>query len=275
MAAAGCTNLDVDIKSQYTEVPDTPEAIEAVTSEIYNPYRTAMGRQHWMAQTLTTDEAAGVSMGADYYDGGVYRQMSVHDWNADNNMLGTMWDGAMTGITTCNKTLKMLDGMSESDIAPVRAMRAYYHFLLMDNFGDVPIMDNDAPAHPDRSKRADVCRFIESELKAVKGYLTDEVSGATYGKATKYMAEALLAKLYLNWTVYTADHVADYTPTTANPKIDDCIAMCDSIILSGHYALTDSFMVKFRPDNGAHIKDFVFVMPFDRETQQGMVHARF
>lgn len=275
MAAAGCTDLDVDVKSQYTEVPNTPEAIEAVTSEIYNPYRTAMGRQHWMAQTLSTDEAVGVSMGSDYYDGGVYRQMTVHDWNADNGMLSTMWDGAMTGITTCNKTMKMLDGMSESDMAPVRAMRAYYHFLLMDNFGDVPIMGDDASAHPDRSKRADVCRFIESELKAIKDYLPSEVSEATYGKATKYMAEALLAKLYLNWNVYTADNVADYTPETANPKIDDCIAMCDSIILSGNYALTDSFMVKFRPDNGSQIKDFVFVMPFDRETLQGMVHARF
>lgn len=110
VAAAGCTDLDVDIQSQYTGVPDTPEAIEAVTAVIYNPYREAMGRQHWMAQTLSSDEAAGVSMGADYYDGGVYRQMTVHNWNADNGMLDTMWDGAMTGITTCNQILRMLSG---------------------------------------------------------------------------------------------------------------------------------------------------------------------
>lgn len=275
LMVTGCTDLDVDVKSQYTDIPDTPDAIEAVSSEIYNPYRVAMGRQHWMAQTLTTDEAVGVSMGADYYDGGVYRQMSVHNWNADNGMLSTMWDGAMTGITTCNKTIKMLAGKSEKDLAPVRAMRSYYHFLLMDNFGDVPIMDDNASAHPERSKRAEVCQFIESELKAVINLLPDEVSDATYGKATKYMAEALLAKLYLNWNVYTAANVADYTPNTANPKIDDCIAMCDSIILSGHFALTDDYMTKFRPDNGSQIKDFVFAMPFDRETQQGMVHARF
>ncbi len=275
MMAAGCTDLDVDIKSQYTDIPDTPEAIEAVSAAIYNPYRTAMGRQHWMAQCMSTDEMAGVSMGADYYDGGVYRQMTVHDWNADNGMLGTMWDGAMSGITTCNQILMMLEGKGDDDKAPIRAMRAYYHFLLMDNFGDVPIMGDGAGAHPDRSKRADVCRFIESELLAVKDLLPDEVSEATYGKATKYMAEALLAKLYINWNVYAAGNVADYTPTAANPKINDCIAMCDSLIESGLFSLTDSFMVKFRPDNGPQIKDFIFVMPFDRETQQGMVHARF
>lgn len=271
----GCTDLDADVKSQYTEIPDTPAAIESVTAAVYNPYVTAMGRQHWMAQTLSTDEAAGVSMGSDYYDGGTYRQMTVHNWNADNNMLSTMWDGAMSGITTCNNTLKMLAGKSDESLAPIRAMRAYYHFLLMDNFGDVPIMGDDAETHPDRSKRADVCRFIEQELLAVKDILPDEVSEATYGKANKYMAEALLAKLYLNWNVYTADDVASYTPDKKNPKLDACISMCDDIIKSGHYALTDSFMVKFRPDNGSQIKDFIFVFPYDRETRQGMVHARF
>lgn len=275
IVAVGCTDLDVDIQSQYTDIPDTPEAIEAVTAAIYNPYRTAMGRQHWMAQCMSTDEMAGVSMGADYFDGGVYRQMTVHNWNADNGMLGTMWDGAMSGITTCNQILMMLEGKSESDLAPIRAMRAYYHFLLMDNFGDVPIMGDGASVHPDRSSRAEVCNFIESELLAVKDILPTEVNEATYGKATKYMAEALLAKLYLNWNVYTAEDVAEYTPTTANPKLNDCIAMCDDIIGTGIFALTDSFMVKFRPDNGPQIKDFIFVMPFDRETQQGMVHARF
>ena len=270
-----CTDLDVDIKSQYEEIPNTPAAIEATTAEIYNPYREAMGRQHWMAQTLTTDEAAGVAMGADYYDGGVYRQMTVHDWNADNNMLSTMWDGAMTGITTCNQVMKMLENISEEDKAPIRAMRAYYHFLLMDNFGDVPIMNDNADAHPARSSRADVCRFIESELLAVKDVLPDEVGTETYGRATKWMAEGLLAKLYLNWNVYTAASPAEYTPETPNSKINDCIAMCDDIIQSGLFDLSDSYMAKFRPDNGPQIKDFIFVMPYDRSTQQGMVHARF
>ncbi len=274
-AMAACTDLDVDIRSQYDEIPDTEAAIEATTAEIYNPYREAMGRQHWMAQTLTTDEAVGVSMGADYYDGGVYRQMSVHNWNADNGMLQTMWDGAMTGITTCNQVMKMLGNLSDEDRAPIRAMRAYYHFLLMDNFGDVPIMGDNADAHPQRSSRADVCQFIEQELLDVMDMLPAEVSSETYGRATKWMAMGLLAKLYLNWGVYTAANPADYTPETANAHIDDCIEMCDSIIASGLFDLSDSYMVKFRPDNGSQIKDFIFVMPFDRSTQQGMVHARF
>lgn len=271
----GCSDLDVDIKSQFTEIPDTQSAIDALTQAIYDPFAEPLGRQYWMVQTLSSDEAAGVALGSDYYDGGKYRQMTVHNWNADNDMLSTVWNGAMKGITTCNNTLKMLDGKSEDVLAPIRAMRAYYHFVLMDSFGDVPIIGDDATEHADRSKRAEVCSFIEQELLAVKDLLSDEVSLATYGKANKYMAEALLAKLYLNWNVYTADKVADYTPTTTNAKLADCIAMCDDIIKSGNYDLSDDYMTKFRPDNGYQIKDFIFVFPYDCDTRAGMVHARF
>ena len=34
-------------------------------------------------------------------------------------------------------------------------------------------------------------------------------------------------------------------------------------------------MTKFTPENGPHIKDFIYAMPFDRVTQQGMTIPRF
>src|SRR5690606_34727740 len=115
--------------------------------------------------------------------------------------------------------------------------------------------------------------FIESELLAVKDLLPTTVSVATYGKATKYMAEALLAKLYLNWNVYTAADVANYTPSAPNEKLNAVVAMCDDIIASGQFNLTSHrFLAKFRPDNGYQVKDFIFAMPYDREKQQGMTY---
>lgn len=51
------------------------------------------------------------------------------------------------------------------------------------------------------------------------------VDPSTYGKPTRYMAEALLAKLYLNWAVYTAADVATYTPTMSNEKLNAVVAM--------------------------------------------------
>lgn len=275
LVTASCTDLDVDIKSQYTEFPDSEAAAEAISANAYNSYREAYGREHWMIQTLSSDEAVSVSLGSDYYDGGVYREMHLHNWTADNGMIPKIWNDASKGITSCNQIIATLGGEEKITSAPIRAMRAFYHFILMDNFGDAPIIKSREEQQIDRFPRADVCKFIESELLAVKDQLPDAVSSTTYGKATKYMAEALLAKLYLNWAVYSSDNVANYAPETKNEKLNDAIAMCDNIILSKKFDLKDNYISKFLPNNGPQIKDFIFVIPYDREKQQGMIYARF
>lgn len=271
-----CTDLDVDIKSQYTQFPDTERAAAAISGDVYAAYRGALGRDHWMAQTISSDEAVSLSLGTDYYDGGRYREFHVHNWTPDNAILPGMWNSAMTGINLANNVLAILGDDESPNAAPMRAMRAYFYFLLMDNFGDAPLIKEKMETVPDRSPRAEICRFIESELLAVRDRLPTDVSVATYGRATKYMAEALLAKLYLNWAVYTSPDVAQYTPAASNEKLNEVVAMCDAIIASGKFNLSShQFMEKFRPNNGPQIKDFIFVMPYDREKQQGMTYARF
>ena len=276
ISQVACTDLDVDIKSQHTEFPNTERAAEAILADVYAAYREALGRDHWMIQTLSADEAVSVAIGTDYYDGGRYREFHVHNWTADNGMLPSIWNGASTGITLANNAITLFGSGKEQFTAPARAIRAYYYFILMDNFGAVPLITGPIDAVPGRTDRADICRFIESELLAVKDLLPTTVSVATYGKATKYMAEALLAKLYLNWNVYMTADVANYTPSMPNEKLNAVVAMCDSIIASGQFNLTShKFMVKFRPDNGYQVKDFIFAVPYDREKQQGMTYARF
>lgn len=273
--AASCSDLDVKIKSQYTEFPDSEDAIDGVSGAVYSSYRESLGRDHWMVQTLTSDEAVSVAIGGDYFDGGRYREMALHSWTPDNALIPSMWNSAMNGINTCNRVLTQLGDLESIGAAPIRAMRAYYYFILMDNFGAAPILVSMSAEQPDRSSRADVCRFVEEELLTVMDRLTTTVDGTTYGKATRYMAEALLAKVYLNWSVYTASDAASYNPTDANPKLNDVVRMCDDIIASGKFNLSDPFLSKFLPTNGPHIKDFIFVMPYDRVTQRGMTYARF
>lgn len=273
--AFGCTDLNVDIKSQYTKFPDSELATEAVSANVYNAFRGALGHNYWMVQTLTSDEAVSVALGSDYYDGGIFRQLHVHDWNRDHGYLHTIWNSAMSGVTSCNTVLALIDNDESVAAASIRAMRGYYYFILMDNFGAVPLIKSIGGEQQDRAPRAEIAKFIEAELLAVKDKLTTDVTPATYGKATRFMAEALLAKLYLNWTVYTAGDVATYNPSTTNEKLQSLVEMCDAIIQSGKFNLNDKFLIKFRPENGPHIRDFIFAMPFDRETQQGLNYARF
>jgi hypothetical protein len=275
MLAASCTDLDVDIKSQYTTFPDSEDAVDAISGSVYSSFRGVMGRDYWQAQCLSSDEYTAVAIGGDYYDGGRYRDVAMHTWTSDNAITSAMWDPAMNGINTCNSVLAQLGDDEAVSAAPIRAMRAYYYFILMDNYGDAPILRAMGAEQPDRSPRADVCRFVEEELLAVIDRLTTTVDATTYGKATRYMAEALLAKVYLNWAVYTASNAAAYNPSDANPKLNEVVRMCDDIIASGRFNLGDPFLSKFLPTNGPHIKDFIFVMPFDRVTQRGMEYARW
>ena len=45
LTTIGCTDLDVDIESQYTEMPDSEIAIEAQMSNAFYSFRAAIGRR--------------------------------------------------------------------------------------------------------------------------------------------------------------------------------------------------------------------------------------
>lgn len=75
----------------------------------------------------------------------------------------------------------------------------------MDLWGDTPIIDHILAEGEriDRTPRAKVAEWIESELLTVRDKCYTEVNPFTYGKPTCWMVDALLAKLYINWNVYT------------------------------------------------------------------------
>ena len=249
--ATGCTNLDVDVKSQYTDYPTESEvALEAKMADVYYAFRKQLGENYNRVQSFSSDEVAGISFGNDYYDNAENVNPTLHNFNPEDKPLN-YWADLASGITKCNQVIKDLggDNAKPEQIAPARAMRAFYHFILMDSFGDVPILDclPDDDEAVERMPRRKVAEFIETELKDCLPLLTKQVNVGTYGKPTRWMAEALLVKLYINWAVYTADNVADYdTATSRNEKLD-----------------------------GAQIKDFIYAMPYDKVSAQGMKYGRW
>jgi len=283
-----CTDLDVNVKSLYTEYPDTDVALEAKMADVYYCFRGALGRRFGESSSLSSDEQTAISFDGDYYDGGTYAHSALHNYSPDDASVGWYGDLA-SGITKANQAILDLGGYDSPSSGYARAMRAFYLFLLMDNYGDVPIIDSvmSEDEQVERQPRADVAKWIESELLEIIPNLTEEVSVTTYGKPTKWMAEALLAKLYLNWPVYTASSVDAYDASTAtNEKLDDLIALCDDIIESGKFSLAggemsgdggtplNPYRAKFYPNNGPQIKDFIYAMPYDAVTQQGFQYAR-
>ena len=284
MALTGCTDLDMSPNSQYTEDPsqnsgvDPMIVVEAKMADVYYHLAGTLGRRYMEAQCLASDEFTSLAFAGGYYDSGTYAHQALHCSSPNDASIG-WYDDVTAGITKANTILEELgSGASAQMKAPARAIRAYYTWILMDNYGDTPILDKvqaEGSVVP-RSSRKEVAEWIESELNDIIPVLTDDVTENSYGKPTKWMADALLAKLYINWPVYTAESVDQYdAATAANPKLDACIAACDDIINSGKFNLGSvDYLHKFSYDNGWKVEDFIYAIPYDAINRQGMQYAR-
>ena len=284
MTLTGCTDLDMSPNSQYTEDPsqnsgvDPMIVVEAKMADVYYHLAGTLGRRYMEAQCLASDEFTPLAFAGGYYDSGTYAHQALHCSSPNDASIG-WYDDVTAGITKANTILEDLgSGASAQMKAPARAIRAYYTWILMDSYGDTPILDKvqaEGSVVP-RSSRKEVAEWIESELNDIIPVLTDDVTENTYGKPTKWMAEALLAKLYINWPVYTAESVDQYdAATAANPKLDACIAACDDIINSGKFNLGSvDYLHKFSYDNSWQVEDFIYAIPYDAINRQGMQYAR-
>lgn len=276
-----CGGLDVDVESQYTGYPNSDVSEQAELADVYFHLRTTWGLHYMEAQELSSDEWVGLSFSGDYYDGATFSHPTLHNFNYADPSIG-WFDDVEAGVTKANRAIADLKvkGAAQDRIASARAMRAFFHFVLMDSYGDVPILDSIPGVNDvvERQQRGDVARYIEKELKEIIPQLTTENSESTYGKPTRWMAEALLAKLYINWPVYTAPDVTQYDAATAvNPHLDDVVALCDDIIKSGEFSLSagaNGYRSKFWPTNGYQIKDFIYALPYETTSAKGMIYGR-
>lgn len=281
--SVSCTDLDVSVDSQYTKLPNSEDAIESTMAGIYFQMRDCFGRRFMEAQALSSDEFVAQSFSGNWLDAYAYSNTSLHNFTDECATID--WMNVMgEGVVKANEVI-----YSDADpkyIAAARAVRAYFTYLEMDNFGDAPINDETYAAEhgtslSDRQPRADVARWIEQELLDIADQLPEEPNGENYGKPNKYMAYGLLARLYINWPVYTAASVDQYDAATAtNEKLDACVAACDKIISSGKFDLGPApYRFKFGPTNtelveSGQIKDFIYVMPYHTLNATGMQYGR-
>jgi hypothetical protein len=158
-------------------------------------------------------------------------------WSPANEFNNAMYYRLYTEIAYCNEFIKntsdsMLssNGISGTNADEAKAMRAearflraqaYYH--LLDMYGNVPFVDETTfGTVPKQINRADLFNYVESELLAsetdLKAPKTNE-----YGRLDKAAAWTLLARLYLNATVYNGSN-----------RNSDVIKYCEKVIAAGY-----------------------------------------
>ena len=270
-----CHKIEVTPNSLYTEdvFPKTDDEFQSVMGTVYTSLRGHYSLAYWFAQEISSDEAILPVYGGNWYDGEGYIQLHRHNWTKDHGWIATVWGDAYRLVGLCNQTSYIFRNAPEGEskntaLAELRTMRAFAYWELLDMFGNVPLDTiYPSPGVQTNATRAQVFNFVESELKAALSYLKTAAGSSTYGKVTKWMAYALLAKLYLNAEVYAG-----------TAKYNECIAACDQIINSGNFAVEAraSYLNMFYPTNGPNQKDFIFAIPYDPATSNGyLFHGRY
>ena len=262
---SSCTNLEEDLYDRVAddEFGKTPTEIEALVGGAYSSLRgfsDAISNSYptceyvFFLNEVASDEATIPTRGTDWYDGGRYQDVQRHQWNFENGMILSAWRYCYAGIAKVNSIIYQVDksGLTEEAKKPIyaelKAIRAYYYYMLLDMFGNVPIVTNfEDLGLPANSPRLEVYNFVESELLSALPYLKPNV---VYSKFTKNVAYALLARLYLNSEAFVG-----------TARWQDCLDMCQNIT---GYTLTPDYFSNFVTNNQTS-PEIILAIPYDQK----------
>jgi len=189
-----CTNLSQHV---YSVTPiqnfyQTPDQIAAGLAPAYQALTAIAGNPSnvFNLQEVSSDEVIVPTRGADWYDNAQWQQLWLHTWPTGHNVVNGAWGDIYNGIGKINFILSVVNGLPNKPAtigeinAELKVLRAYFYYLAMDLFGNVPLVTdfNTNPNTVTNSARKDVFNFIESEIKANIDSLPTNVDASTYGR---------------------------------------------------------------------------------------------
>lgn len=212
---------------------------------------------YFSLQEISTDEAIlPYRGGTDWGDNGIYMQLHKHEnVSSDANVRNT-WNNILQGISRGVTAVNGLKGNKDPNavkyLAEARGMIAYYNLLSLDLWG-VAFKKDDPLVNSTILKGKDAIDYIKSELQAIEPLL-DNSTGP--GRITQAAVQGLLARVYLNYGVYTNIYGA---ATFAAADMAKVVEYCDKIINSGAYALSTNYFAMFDDANHTN-KELIFAV---------------
>lgn len=243
-------------------------------------------RAFWSTQEATAD-ACKVAWADDEW----VRNLNTNTWQSEqNDATYAVYCRTLQGVAYVNEFLRQttseklnIRGVSadlasriDTYRAEARFLRAYFYWMAMDVFGDVPFTTEESPFGgdfvPTQIPRAEVYQFIVDELE----YLASDASAmpasqSNYPRADKGSVLGLLARVYLNAEVYTSVRdAAGAIVTPGTPRWAEAKATCERIYGMG-YKLAPTYAELFRGDNGQNSDargEFLFAVDYHAEKTQ-------
>lgn len=158
-----------------------------------------------------------------------FAQLYTRTESINLGILDNNWNWLYGSIYSANNAIASLTQAKAdpSYIAEAKVMRAWFYYLLIDDYGDVPFFTDNStdPTKVAQTPRATIYNFVVSELKANVDLLSETKGGTYYGRFNKWAGYTVLAKVYLNAGTYTG-----------TPDWQDALNACNKVA-SGGYTL--------------------------------------
>lgn len=265
-----CTNLDEKLFSEVTanEYYKSSDEVIAAIMRPWGHFCGTMGiaQAPWLLQELSADGAAWCQKGRHGYDGGDWIRLHRHEWTPLEGQISGAWGQMYQGIGLANK---FIQDFNEIDfdalkvpvtkvqaIAEMRLYRAFCYWVLLDLYREVPVTETLDVLNPETKSAKELFDYIEKEIKECLPDLSEDKT-KTYGRVSKWGAQTLLAKLYLNAETYTG-----------TSRWDDCITACIEVEKGG-FEIDKNWNDPFKVDNDQNSKENIWVIVYDQIYAKG------
>ena len=247
------------------------EGFESLVNGAYASLRSIWANEPWLFNLGVDIYTRGES----YDVGGSYENRDVYSselneygtLDAQNSFVGNFYQNVYYGIQVCNTAINKaggVSGLSESTVsqrlAEARFLRAYYYYLLTEQFGDVALVTeeiNKPQTDFSRTPEKEVYDFIISELNDAIKMLP--ASQENSGRATQGAAKHLLGLVYLTRGYKTYGQPSDF---------NQAATLFDEVINSGQYQLQPTYADVYDPDNQTN-NEVIFSVQYDTKSFGG------
>ncbi|WP_418857963.1 RagB/SusD family nutrient uptake outer membrane protein [Segatella sp.] len=255
--------LDASNKSNVTDKQTfaTKEGFNSLVNDAYQHLQNV-----YAAPLFTSCFSAGTDMYADARNKMNEPLNTYETLTPENTDIKNLYTYLYAGIRAANsvsyyaQTAQVDDKTKSQLVGEARVLAAYEYYLLVNNFGGVPIMKDfltTAGTGYPKSSAADVYAYIISELEDVIGKNVLQASTATKGggRISQETAKAILAKTYLSaaWDLNKQDYFSK------------AAALADEVIAGRK--LTTPFAKLWKADgSGDDNEEFLWDVEYDLAT---------
>mgnify|MGYP000252199353 FL=1 len=255
LALSSCTDLTEPV---YDAIPadqflKTDAQIAAALGPAYGGLR-GITWDWFNPSEASSDELIVPTRGGDWYDGGDWLAYSRHTWTPQHGPINGMWGFIFGNISQVNQLIPVV-ASNQKAVDELRAVRAFYYFMAIDAFGNVPIVTDNTSSSATKT-RAEVYAFIKTELESA---IPNLVATKSYSRMTKDAALMLLAKMKLNAGVYSG-----------TPDWQGAYDAANAVIKSpNNYSLASSTVSNFIVQNQGSGEN-IWTIPYDSFKAGGM-----